>query len=321
MAMHQCPALGQDARMTPGTLKGEVLELESESWRRTSARLVGLTDDELLWEPVQPAWTVRPLPDGTWVTDWAMPPPPRVPFATIAWRIVHLIGCYGSRRNSDWLDVTVALEPIEDSVTPAPHTAAAALAMLEAAHDRWIAVLDAVTEASLARPIGPIGGGYGTASRAGLVFHQLDEVIHHAAEVAVLRDLYRAQHGEPVHDDPAIVRLLDGDDAYDDLADPSCAVSALAELGRMDLVELAVGRGLPPDGPAPTALHRAAALGRASLVEVLLAAGADPARTDPRFQATPAQWAGFFQQPELEARLSAASTSGPPDDGAAAPPR
>jgi uncharacterized damage-inducible protein DinB len=285
-------------------MKAELLGLDDESWRRTRARLEGLTDEELLWEPVSPAWSVRPDAAGVWVTDWAMPPPALSPFTTIAWRLVHLIGCYGSARNSRWLDVEVDLPPIEDWSTPAPHTAAESVGALERAHERWRAVLDRSTDESLAEPIGPIGGQYAESSRAGLVVHQLDEVIHHAAEIAVLRDLYRAQR-QPVHPDPAVLRLLAGEDAFDEVADPGALVSALAELGRLDLVAAALDRGFPPDGPAPTALHRAAGLGKAGLVDRLLAAGADRTRRDPQFHATPAQWAEFFEQPELAARLAA----------------
>src|SRR3954462_502434 len=55
------------------------------------ARLQGLTDDELLWEPGREAWTVRlvdgrPTPDvEAWPPD-AEPAPPR----TLAWTLGHL---------------------------------------------------------------------------------------------------------------------------------------------------------------------------------------------------------------------------------------
>jgi hypothetical protein len=289
--------------MAEASMKHELLLLSDGTWARTRGRLEGLTDDELRWEPAPGCWTVRPLADGTWVSDWAMPPPAAAPFTTIAWRLCHLIGCYGSVRNSAWLDVTVEEAPIESWVTPAPHTAEAAIALLEAAHGRWRAVLEASTDVSLATSIGAIGGHYADASRAGLVIHQLDEIIHHAAEIAVLRDLWRAQH-QPPHDDPAVVRLLAGDTAaFDDVADPDALVSALAELGRFDLVEAAVARGLPVDGPPPTAHHRAATVGRIEVVDQLLAAGASKTVTDPQYRATPAVWAEFFGHAELAERL------------------
>ncbi len=45
------------------------------------------------------------------------------------------------------------------------------------------------------RELGPAWGPYGTDSLADLVLHILDEFIHHGAEVALLRDLYRARNG------------------------------------------------------------------------------------------------------------------------------
>jgi hypothetical protein len=72
-------------------------------------------------------------------------------------------------------------------------TAAAALALLHHAHTRWRRVVTATTDESLAAAIGPIAGRYGDSSRAAFVLHMLDEFIHHGAELALLRDLYRAR--------------------------------------------------------------------------------------------------------------------------------
>ena len=46
-------------------------------------------------------------------------------------------------------------------------------------------------EAALARPCGPSEGPYAEHSMAELVLHINREAIHHGAEIAVLRDLYR----------------------------------------------------------------------------------------------------------------------------------
>ena len=40
--------------------------------------------------------------------------------------------------------------------------------------------------------VGPVGGFYADATRVGFVLHEIDELIHHGAEIALLRDLYRA---------------------------------------------------------------------------------------------------------------------------------
>ena len=295
--------------MTRLSMQEQLLALSDEVWGRTRARLEGLTDEELLWQPVPGSWNVRPLADGTWITDWAMPAPPTPPFTTIGWRMMHLIGCYGSDRNSRWLGVTVDAEPVHAWMVPAPHTADDSIATLERAHARWRAVLEAADDDVLDVPIGPIGGEYADAARAGLVVHQLDEVIHHAAEIATLRDLYRAQHS-PSHPDPAIAALLDAEtppDAAAFRAAPAeTVVGELAAMGRWDLVQAAVALGLPPDGPPPTALHRAAGLGRMEILEQLLAAGADRTVRDPQFDVTPAEWADYFGHAEAAARLRAA---------------
>jgi hypothetical protein len=39
--------------------------------------------------------------------------------------------------------------------------------------------------------LGLVAGPYAEDDKASLVLHQLDEQIHHGAELAVLRDLYR----------------------------------------------------------------------------------------------------------------------------------
>jgi hypothetical protein len=45
--------------------------------------------------------------------------------------------------------------------------------------------------------MGAIAGPYADADRVAFVVHIMDELIHHAAEVALLRDLYRLRGEEP----------------------------------------------------------------------------------------------------------------------------
>lgn len=65
-----------------------------------------------------------------------------------------------------------------------------------AAFDRhWTAVADSVigfADADLLEAVGAVGGRFGGGSIHGLVLHVADELIHHAAEIGVLRDLHRA---------------------------------------------------------------------------------------------------------------------------------
>ena len=296
-----------------GTVQDELVTFSDGVWARTWARLEGLTDEEAFWQPVPGCWTIRPVGDS-WETDWAVPAPTPPPFTTIAWRIVHLIGCYGSERNSRWLGLDVGIPPLEASITPAPHTADELLDVLERAHARWQAVLHAADDECLGTSIGPMGGQYADATRSGLVLHQLDEVVHHAAEVGVLRDLWAAKH-RPVNEHPVIAELLTAPAGATPVFSgaPPSTLAELAAWGRWDLVAAALDHGLPAEDPspagAPSALHRAAATGRRPMVERLLAAGADPSRRDPTWHATPGEWAAFFGWRDLADDL-AERTSG-----------
>jgi hypothetical protein len=173
-------------------MKSELVGLSDEVWQRTRARVEGLTDEEYLWEPAPGCWTIRPRADGTWRWDGALPRPQPEPFTTLAWRLWHVIDLYGEDRAPRWLD----LPPQGDAIgldgpwSEPPATAAAAVVLLERAHDRWDAHLALTDDERLSQPVGPVGGGYADRTRAAYVLHMLDEFIHHGAEIALLRDLY-----------------------------------------------------------------------------------------------------------------------------------
>lgn len=156
---------------------------------RIHDRLSGLTDEEYLWEPVPNCWSVRRGAAG-FRLDGEWPPPDPPPFTTIGWRVGHLIDIYQAERTATWLGLT----PQPDDEAPVAHgTAAEALAALDHAAAVWHRRLDAVDEETLRRPMGGVAGHYGEQPAVDFVLHILDEVIHHGAEVGVLRDLYRAQ--------------------------------------------------------------------------------------------------------------------------------
>jgi uncharacterized damage-inducible protein DinB len=106
----------------------------------------------------------------------------------------HLTDCYGADRIGEWLGVEGGPSCTYQR-DGAGATADAARALLDEAHARWRRVLVATTDASLAVPLGPIAGPYGRDTRAAFVLHMLDEFIHHGAEIALLRDLYRVTPG------------------------------------------------------------------------------------------------------------------------------
>jgi hypothetical protein len=234
------------------------------------------------------------------MVDWPLPRPDPEPVTTIAWRLWHLIDMYGENRAPRWLDVPAQGDPIgfDDRGSAPPATAAAAVALLERAHDRWDAHLALVTDAQLGERIGPVAGPqYADSTRAAYVLHMLDEFVHHGAEVALLRDLWRWQHTVVGDDslvdrvargDPSVLDDLDGEDLTADLVDHA------ASYGRWHLVVGLVRRGAPVRTSGRTPLHLAAGAGELAVVTELLAHGADPTATDPQFQATPLQWARFL---------------------------
>jgi hypothetical protein len=173
------------------------------SWRgRTVARLEGLDDDEYLWEPVAGCWSVRRDEHRRWCADlgprgntWTPENPP--PVTTIAWRLWHLGGC--PRPTWPPTDASSPREFADRWFTRAPKESEAAFgtaAEATAAFDRhWTAVADSVVgfaDADLLNAVGALGGRFGGGSIHGLVVHVADELIHHGAEIGVLRDLYRA---------------------------------------------------------------------------------------------------------------------------------
>ena len=162
------------------------------------ARLAGLSDEEYFWEPVEGAWSIRPrgasttpmaAGAGEWTIDWEYPEPTPAPFTTIAWRLAHIIvGVLGARVAAHF-----GGPPVDYGSFAYAGTAAEALAQLDDVYAGWTAGVHGLDAAALARPCGPAEGPFAEYPMAALVLHINREVIHHGAEVALLRDLYRAQ--------------------------------------------------------------------------------------------------------------------------------
>lgn len=169
----------------------EVREQLDFHWPMLRRRLDGLTDDEYFWEPVPGCWSIRPAGDGRFLPDWSWPAPEPPPFTTIAWRLAHIAGpVLGIRASNHFGDGSVSVETIRW-----PGTAGEALDWLDRSHAAWKAGVDALDDAGLARAVGPAEGPYAEHPMATLILHINREVIHHGAEVALLRDLYRDTHG------------------------------------------------------------------------------------------------------------------------------
>jgi hypothetical protein len=160
-------------------------------------RLDGLSDEEYLWEPVEGCWSLRPGPDGRWRLDQSEPEPDPPPVTTIAWRLVHLgATCLANRASAFFGDggVPADADMFDPRHLPAdlPGGAAEAVAFLERSYRRWHDGVAALDNEALARPLGPRGGPFAEDPMAELVAHISREVMHHGAEIALLRDLWRA---------------------------------------------------------------------------------------------------------------------------------
>jgi uncharacterized damage-inducible protein DinB len=72
-----------------------------------------------------------------------------------------------------------------------PGTAAAVPEFLAATYRPWHQGLVDTTDERWWAPLGRAWGPYARSTRVDLVLHVFDEVVHHTAEIALLRDLHR----------------------------------------------------------------------------------------------------------------------------------
>jgi hypothetical protein len=158
---------------------------ESSFW----PRLDGLTDDEYFWEPAPGCWNIRPDPDGGYTIDWAAPAPDPPPVTTIAWRLGHIGSAVFAVRNADHFSGP----PWDMAARRWPGSASEALAWVGDGYERWVRGVRGLSPQRLAEPVGPTGGQWGHLPMAALVLHINREVLHHGAEICLLRDLWRAR--------------------------------------------------------------------------------------------------------------------------------
>jgi len=159
-------------------------------------RLDGLTDDEYFWEPVSGCWNIRKREastaprtagSGEYVWEFAYPEPEEPPVTTIAWRLAHtIVGVFAERNASHF-----GGPPADLHTWDFAGTATQALAQLDDAYSGWIKGVRGLGANGLLLPCGPAEGPYADSSLAELVLHINREALHHGAEIALLRDLYR----------------------------------------------------------------------------------------------------------------------------------
>lgn len=163
-------------------------QLETHWTAQLRPRLDGLTDEEYFWEPAPGAWNVRRTSgDGDgFMVDFSIPPPDPPPVTTIAWRLGHLVVVVLGMRAMP----RFGGPPVDFASFPYAGTAEEALAQLDDAYQAWTDGVRALGVDGLAVPADPAIEGWST---AGIVLHVHRELLHHGAEICLLRDLYRAE--------------------------------------------------------------------------------------------------------------------------------
>ncbi|MFE9250666.1 DinB family protein [Streptomyces sp. NPDC007088] len=169
-------------------------------WRKNlRPRLEGLTDEEYFWEPVRGCWSIRPrgtsaapMSDGSgeWTLDSASPGlmPEPAPVTTIAWRLGHIIvSCLAYR--VEWY---FGGRDFDSEAFAYAGTADEALEQLDEMYGRWNAGVRELSDADLENPPARGPERFPLENR---VLHVNRELIHHGAEISLLRDLYRRQDG------------------------------------------------------------------------------------------------------------------------------
>jgi hypothetical protein len=182
------------------TARGALLAQIEGHWDDIARpRLEGLTDEEYFFDPTPesagPAWSVHARSEqraamqgggGDLVIDFELPEPTPPPFTTIAWRLGHVIVGVLAMRSHGHFD---GPEVDYFSWDYAP-TASEALTQLDTEYERWISGLRSWSAEDFLEPCGPAEGPYADYPRTTIAAHINRELIHHLAEIALLRDLY-----------------------------------------------------------------------------------------------------------------------------------
>ena len=157
-----------------------------KSGERLAARCRGLADEELLWEPVDDSWNL--VPDAThhggWTYTYEFDPPHPHPVTSIGWRFAHLIG-----DNEIYMEHAFGPGLRNFPDLPVHATVGGVLADWESSRRPVTAWLASASDGDLLEPRPSHLGGSKTAGEVMTIL--LDEQIHHGAEIALLRDLYR----------------------------------------------------------------------------------------------------------------------------------
>lgn len=174
---------------------------DGDSGQGVRVEILPMTDGEYLWEPVPNCWSIRPRaagpgPGATCLVgagDWGLdhspsPHPWPPPFTTIAWRLGHLSEMLTLRA-----DHTIGSHSLTRDDFLHRGDAAGAVAALQAGADAWREALITADNSAL-DAVGRSRYPYGSDAEEAfieIVWWVNQELLHHGAEVGLLRDLYR----------------------------------------------------------------------------------------------------------------------------------
>jgi hypothetical protein len=118
--------------------------------------------------------------------DFGEPPQDDEPVTTIAWRLAHLIVGFAETNGTHFGGPQAHVSTFSFA-----GTAEQALRQLDDTHDQWVAGVRRLGAVGLTRPQGPTQPAeFADAPLARLILYTNVEVIHHGAEICLLRDLY-----------------------------------------------------------------------------------------------------------------------------------
>ncbi|MBT2526426.1 DinB family protein [Streptomyces sp. ISL-99] len=182
-----------------GRLTGPVMD----SGNGVGIEVAPMTDEEYFWEPVPNCWSVRrrtagPGPGATLLAgagDWGRdltpaPHPWPPPFNTIAWRLDHLSELLTLRA-----DHTIGSHALTRDDYRAGADAAGAIAAFDAGATVWREALLSADDLAL-DTVGHSTCPHGSDPEDPFietVWWVNQELLHHGAEIALLRDLYCAR--------------------------------------------------------------------------------------------------------------------------------
>jgi DinB superfamily len=150
-----------------------------------------LMEDEYLWEPATPCWSIRRRGSavrgwgrGEFVCEDAWPPPDPLPTTTIAWRVIHLAAWTDIYRQFAFVGARPDLNDAD-----VPGNMRDGLAWLFRAQDEFIAAVTGLSDDAVFEPRPTHLGA--PVPVVQIVSIMMTEHVHHLAEIGVLRDLHR----------------------------------------------------------------------------------------------------------------------------------